>query len=110
MWLVCSLLAAFWVMQVAVMLLLHCGNTARGRWWPCYLTATGLGVISTITVMWLFMLMDANLGLGLAAGVAYVLSQFALITVIRVRPSAAQIVGAGLTALGLFLLALGTPS
>ncbi len=110
MWLVCSILAAFWLMQVTVMLLLHYGNTAPGRWWPCYLASTGLGVISTVAMMRVFMLMNANLGQGLAVGIAYILSQTALILVTRTRPSPAQIVGASFTALGLFLLAMGTPN
>lgn len=109
MWLACSILVAFWAMQVSVMLLLHHGNTAPKLWWPCYLTGTALGVVSTVALMGLFMLMDANLGLGLAAGVAYILSQAALIIVTRTRPSPAQVLGAALTATGLFLLALGTP-
>jgi hypothetical protein len=103
-------LALFWLMQVAVMLLLHYGNTAPGRWWPCFLAATALGMVSSATVMWLFMLMNANLGLGLAAGGAYIFSQLALIRVTRARPSPAQITGAAVTALGLFLLAIGTHS
>jgi len=110
MWLGCSVLALFWLMQVAVMLLLHYGNTASGRWWPCYLAATVLGMISSVTVMWLFLLMNANLGLGLAAGGAYLLSQIALIVVTRARPSPAQIAGAIVTTVGLFVLAMGTPS
>jgi hypothetical protein len=110
MWLACSILAAFWLMQVTVMLLLHYGNTAPGRWWPCYLASTGLGVLSTVAVMWVFMLMNANLGQGLAVGIAYILSQAALILVARTRPSPAQLIGASFTALGLFLLALGTPN
>jgi hypothetical protein len=110
MWLACSVLAVFWLMQVAVMVLLHYGNTATHRWWPCYIIATALGVLCTLAIMWLFLLMDANLGLGLAAGVAYVLSQAALILVTKARPSPAQLFGAALTALGLFLLALGTPA
>jgi hypothetical protein len=110
MWQVSSILAAFWLMQVTVMLLLHHGNTAPGRWWPCYLTATGLGVLSTVAVMRVFMLMNANLGQGLAVGIAYILSQTALILVTRTRPSPSQLIGAGFTALGLFLLALGTPN
>jgi hypothetical protein len=32
MWLTSSVLAVFWLMQVAVMLLLHYGNTAQHRW------------------------------------------------------------------------------
>jgi hypothetical protein len=47
-----------------------------------------------MAVMWQFLLMDANLGLGLAVGVAYVLSQAALIVVTKARPSPAQLFGA----------------
>jgi len=110
MWLACSLLAVFWIMQVAVMVLLHYGNTAPRRWLPCYLAATVLGMLCTAVIMVTFLLMNANLALGLAGGIAYILSQVALIVVTKARPSIAQLIGASLTALGLFLLALGTPA
>lgn len=110
MWLAYSLLAVFWIMQVAVMVLLHYGNTSRRRWLPCYLIATALGMLCTAVILVIFLLMNANLALGLTGGVAYILSQVALIVVTRARPSPAQFIGASLTALGLFLLALGTPA
>ncbi len=110
MWLTCSVLGGVWLMQVVVMMLLHHGNTAPRRWWPCYLAATALGIATSAACMWLFMLMNANLGLGLATGGSYILSQAGLLIVTRARPSPAQIAGTIVTTAGLFVLAMGTPS
>ena len=82
-------------MQVSVHLIVKYGSAESQRWWPSFIVANIIGLLSTWLLMLLYKQMHANVALGLAVGLSFMLSQLSL----------AQWSGVAIISAGIFILA-----
>ena len=102
-----GLFAAFWAMQVAASLLFKHGSGSPGRWLPCFVLANIVGITSTWFLMVLYRQMPVNMAMGLAVGIAFLLSQMTVAIAFQTNLSLIQYGGIlGITA-GMLMLCLG---
>lgn len=101
------LLAIFWAMQVAAAYFFKLGGTAPGRFVPCFLAGNAFGLTSTWLLMLVYKTMNINVALGLATGVAFMLSQIAMGVIFKSVLSPLQIMGVITTVVGVFMLSFG---
>ena len=101
------LLAIFWAMQVAAVYFFKLGGTAPGRWVPCFLAGNAFGLTSTWLLMLIYQSMNINVALGLATGIAFMLSQIFMGVIFKSSLSPLQLAGVITTIAGVFMLSFG---
>ncbi len=94
-------------MQVAAALIFKFGSSAPGRWIPGFITGNVIGASSIWFLMLLYKRMNANVVLGFASGVSFMLTQIALAVVFRTNISSVQAAGVVSIITGIFFLSLG---
>lgn len=107
-WVTVSGLAVFIVMQVLCQLGLKFASTTPQRLVPFFIIGNGIGVASTLILIWVYRRMNPNVALGLGIGSSFVLAQLAIAILFKSALSWPQWAGIGLVATGLFLLAFFT--
>lgn len=98
------LMAVFWVMQVAAVVLFKYGSTAQARFIPCFIAANIIGITSTWLLMLIFKKTQANVGSALAYGVSFMLVQIALWAGFRKSMTSFQKAGIFIIVIGVFFL------
>lgn len=104
-------LVIFWAMQVIVALFLKYGSTGAGRFWYSFIVANLIGMSSS----YFYMLvqrppMNANIGMGLLMGGAFLLGQLGLAIAFRSSLTPLQCAGVGAMLIGMVCLCFGQNS
>ena len=102
-------LLVFWSMQVIAQLRFKWGTTSESRWIWGFLFGNLFGFSSIWLLMLIYKAINPNIGLGIAGGGAFFLSQIALAMVFKTKVTPLQWAGIMAIVVGMVVLAVGTP-
>jgi len=102
------IIAAFCVMQVIAQLFFKYGSTAPERWLAGFIVANLFGASSTWLLMMVYKQMaNANIALGIAAGLSFLAAQVALAVIFHTNLTWVQVVGILAICIGMTCVSLG---
>jgi len=97
----------FWMAQVGIALVFQYGSTTPGRWLRGYVIGNIIGVSSSLLLLVLLRMGDANVATGLAVGGGFLAQQAALVLVYRGRLLLVQALGIAAIVGGMLCLGMG---
>ncbi|MGD0282536.1 MAG: hypothetical protein ABSB95_09260 [Dissulfurispiraceae bacterium] len=100
-------LLVFWMMQVIAQVFFKWGSVSESRWLWGFIGGNLFGFSSIWLLMLIYKAINPNIALGISAGGAFLLSQFALSVVFRTKVAPLQWAGVLAIVVGIIALAAG---